>query len=183
MSRQITLVRDARPEDLDDLLKVWSQSGSGIEHADGFEVEAAKALAHIAADPDERLLVGEVDDRVVATVSMRRAPLTPLHTENVVHTSYLLVLPEFRRHGCAHALLEAAAAWAEEKDIAHVTAITPSNSRDTNRFMARLGLSPIAIVRVATTCNLRARLSPAPSRKVSQVLSQRRTMRRRAAQD
>lgn len=183
MSRQVMVVRDALPEDLPGLLKVWSESGSGIEHAESFEAEATKALANLAADPEERLLVGEIDDQVVATLSLRRAPLTPLHTENVVHTSFLLVLPEFRRHGCAHALLEAAAAWAEEKDIEHVTAITASNSRDTNRFLARLGLSTIATVRMASTSTLRARLRPAPSRKISQVLSQRRTMRRRSAQD
>ena len=60
-----------------------------------------------------------------------------------MHTSFLLVLPEFRRHGVGHALLEAAVSWAEEKDIDQVTAITDGN-RDTNRFFARLGLVTFA---------------------------------------
>ena len=60
-----------------------------------------------------------------------------------MHTSFLLVLPEYRRHGVAHALLEAAVSWAEEKDIDQVTAITDGN-RDTNRFFARLGLVTFA---------------------------------------
>jgi GNAT superfamily N-acetyltransferase len=179
MSRNPTVVRDAQPTDLVDLLEVWSQSGHGIDPTPGVEREAAKSLANIAADPDERLVVCEIDGRVVGAISLRRAPLGPLHTENVVHTSYLLVLPGFRRHGCAHALLDAAVAWAEEKDIAHVTAITASNSRDTNRFLARLGLSPIATVRAATTVSLRDKLRPAPGRSVSRVLAQRRSMRRR----
>lgn len=179
MSRQPTLVRDAQPSDLASLLEVWAESGNGIEHDPGFEAEAAQALANIAADPDERLVVCEIGGKVVGALSLRRAPLGPLHTENVVHSSYLLVRPAFRRHGVAHALLEAAVAWAEEKGIDHVTAITASNSRDTNRFLARLGLSPVATIRVATTSALRDRLSPAPVRSVSRVLAQRRSMRRR----
>lgn len=182
MSRQSTLVRDARPADLPELLEVWSQSGHGVELAPGFDAEAAQSLANIAADADERLVVCEVDGRVVGTLSLRRGPLGPLHLEHVVHSSYLLVLPAFRRHGVAHALLEEAVAWAEEKDIAHVTAITASNSRDTNRFLARLGLSPIATVRVAPTAALRDRLRPAPARSVSRVLAQRRVMRRRTTE-
>lgn len=179
MSRQATLVRDAHPDDVPALLEVWSKTGLGMEQGPGFEVEAAKALANIAADPDERLLVCEVDGRVVAAISLTRAPFSPLHTENVVHSSFLLVLPEFRRQGCAHALLEAAVEWAEDKGIEHVTAITASNSRDTNRFLARLGLSQVATVRGASTAALRDKLRPAPSRSVSRVLAQRRTMKRR----
>lgn len=182
MSRQPLIVRDARSEDVADLLEVWARAGSGIEHAEGFETEAATALAQIAADPDERLLVAQVDGAVVAALSLRRAPLSPLHTENVVHTSYLLVLPQFRRHGCAHALLEAAVSWAEEKGVEHVTAITSSNSRDTNRFLARLGLAPIATIRGASTIALRDKLSPVPARSVGRVLAQRRSMRRRSAE-
>ena len=182
MSRHATIVRDACADDLPGLLLVWAEAGSGIAHTPGFETEAAQALANITASPDERLLVGEVDGRIVSALSLRHAPLSPLHTENVVHSSYLLVLPEFRRHGCARAMLDAAVTWAEEKGIEHVTAITASNSRDTNRFLARLGLSPVATVRAAQTSVLRDKLRPAPSRSVGRVLAQRRSMRGRTAE-
>lgn len=182
MARHPLLVRDAEPADLAELLEVWALSGNGVDHAPGFSAEAAQALANISADPDERLVVCEVDGRVVAAISLRRAPLSPLHTDNVVHSSFLLVRPDHRRHGCAHALLQAAVDWAEEKGIEHVSAITASQSRDANRFLARLGLSPVATVRVAPTAVLRDKLAPAPARSVSRVLAQRRTMRRRTTQ-
>ena len=54
----------------------------------------------------------------------------------------------------------AAVTWAEEKDVSHVTAITASSSRDTQRFLARLGLAPVAMVRVANTALLRHKLTP-----------------------
>lgn len=179
MSRSPMLVRDARVEDVSDLLTVWAEAGHGIEIDPAFESEARRALANVSANPEERLLVCETEGRVVAALSLRRAPLGPLHTEDVVHTSYLLVLPQYRRHGCAHLLLEAAVLWAEEKGIEHVTAITASASRDSNRFLARLGLGQVATIRVAATASLRDRLHPAPTRSVGRILAQRRSMRRR----
>lgn len=181
MSRQQLVVRDAGPDDVDDLLRLWAEAGHGAEQAQS-PAEAAQALANLAADPDERLVVGEAEGRLVAAMHLRRAPISPLHTEQVVHTSFLLVLPEHRRHGHAKALLEAALAWADEKDIHHVSAITSSHLRETNRFMARLGLGTIAHVRVAPTATLRKKLCPGPTagnRNLGQLLAARRSMMRR----
>ena len=93
----------------------------------------------MAAEPDVRMVVAEIEDRIVGSIHLSRSSISPLVLEPAVHTSFLIVLPEYRRHGVAHALLEAAVSWAEEKDIDQVTAITDGN-RDTNRFFARLGL-------------------------------------------
>lgn len=182
MPRQQLVVREASPEDAPDLVRLWAEAGHGVEQHPDLVDDAPSALAHVAADPDERLVVGEYAGRLVAALHMRRAPISPLHTEQVVHTSFLLVLPEHRRHGYARAMLEAALAWAEEKDISHVTAITTSRSRDHNRFLARLGLGTMATIRVAPTATLRKKLAPprsAGSRQIGTVLAQRRTMRRR----
>jgi hypothetical protein len=102
------------------------------------------------------------------------------------------VLDRFRRHGVGRALLEAAVTWAEEKDIAHVVTATSVSSRDANRFMARLGLGQVAVLRGATTAALRAKLPvepPAAARvgtsqthsHVGQVLARRRLLRRAQA--
>lgn len=181
MSRGGLEIRDARPDDLDALLRLWGASGVGIGQAQHPEAEEARvAFAHVSADPDERLLVGEHAGEVVCCLHLRRAPMTPLHTEMVVRTSYLLVAPAHRKHGYAHALLEAAVAWAEEKNVEHVIALT-SGDRETNRFLARLGLMDVATIRASTTAALRHRLTPTQLRATPmrmRVLAQRRSMRR-----
>jgi GNAT superfamily N-acetyltransferase len=189
MSRCALEIRDARPEDVSELLRLWAHDRRGFEADTPQPVdEATKALAQIAADPDERMLVGFSDGRLVASVHLRRAPLSPLHGDTAIHTSYLQVHPEHRRRGYARALLDAALSWAEEKDVSHITAITTSNSRDTNRFLARLGLGTAATIRVATAASMRRKLSPevirSPDarRQLGRVLAQRRSIQRRSVQ-
>lgn len=187
MSRNALDVRDARPQDAAGLLRLWSDAGSrGPDLPTPRPVdEASAAIAQIAADPDERIIVGLYAGELVAAIHLRRAAMSPLHTDMVVHSSYLLVLPEHRKHGFARALLDAAVTWAEEKDVSHITAITASGSRDTNRFLARLGLATVATVRVASTSVLRRRISPEAFRPIDgrrnlgRLLAQRRSAQRR----
>ena len=162
MPRQPLIVRDAVPEDAPELVQLWLDAGYPVEPSRCETTEFGHIIAEVAADPDQRIVVGVHDSRVVAALHMRRSAIGPLSREDAVHTSYLAVLPDCRRHGYARALLEAAVVWAEQKDTKHVTAITTSASRDTNRFLARLGLGTIATVRVAPTAGLRMRLNPAP---------------------
>ena len=189
MSRSALEIRDARPEDVSDLLRLWAPERRATEEAAPRPVDdATRALVQIAADPDERMLVGLAEGQVVAAVHLRRAPLSPLQTETAVHTSYLQVHPEHRRRGYARALLDAAVAWAEEKDVTHITAITNSSSRDTNRFLARLGLATGATLRIASTSTVRRKLSPElirshdSRRQLGRVLAQRRSVQRRLGQ-
>jgi N-acetylglutamate synthase-like GNAT family acetyltransferase len=185
MPRQAAHIREAAPGDAEALLDLWS---SAVRKGDtsGREVEdAQRALANLAANPDERLLVAELPEGIVAALHLSRGPLSPLVLETVVHTSFLLVRPALRRQGYGHALMEAAVAWAEEKDVSQITAVT-DNNRDTNRFFARLGLSTFAHVRHASTPALRKKLSVERgrvgshgNRHLMEVLAQRRSMRRR----
>lgn len=193
MSRNPVQVRDAAPEDAAALLEVWGDfRRTGAERAYGSaEIEAANALARIAADPDERLLVGIYEDKLVGATHLMRAGISPLHTETAIHVTHLHVLGGYRRHGVGKALMEAAVSWAEEKDTNHLIAAASVHSRDANRFMARLGLSQIAIVRGAAIPALRAKMPVEPPagamvnsrnhRSVGQVLAQRRLQRRAQA--
>jgi GNAT superfamily N-acetyltransferase len=163
-------------------------SQAGDDAAFAREVRDAElALTNLTTQPDERLLVVECGGRIVAAVQLRRGPASPLSVESVVHTSFLVVSPQHRRHGYAHLLMEAAVTWAEEKDIQHVTAITDAD-RETNRFFARLGLAATANVRQAGTAALRKKLSADRSRvsvggnrHLIEVLAHRRSVRRRQA--
>lgn len=186
------LVRDAAPDEAEALVDVWGGQPGGViepEDADRLAQEARASIARIAADPDQRLLVALVDDKVAGAVHLVRATLSPVHAETALYVVHLHVLDRFRRHGVGRSLMEAAVTWAEEKDIAHVVTATSVSSRDANRFMARLGLGQIAVLRGATTTALRAKLPvepPAAARvrtskahsHVGQVLAHRRLLRR-----
>lgn len=176
-------VREARPEDAADLITLVHESSLAHEvNADSTE-DCANAIAHTAADPDARLYVAVAAEQVVGCLKATRAPLSPLQTKAVLHTSFLLVSPAFRGNGIARALLDEACVWAEEKDIETVTAFSNSQAREINRYLARLGLTTVATVRYASTASLRAKLSPhrgtISGRQIGRVIAQRRTLRRR----
>lgn len=199
MSRTAVQVRDAVPEDAQALVRIWSDSRRAgterpAERGTGRppESEAASAVARIAADPDERLLVGLIDGEVVGATHLVRSRISPIHSETAIQMAHLHVLDGHRRHGVGRALVEAAVTWAEEKDTLHLLAAASVHSRDANRFMARLGLTQIATVRGATVGAVRARLPIEPPagamatsrnhRTVGQVLAQRRLQRRARSQ-
>jgi N-acetylglutamate synthase-like GNAT family acetyltransferase len=190
LARCPVLVRDAAPDDVDalrDLLATVSIRGPEEPRRD----DERAAVANIALDPDQRLIVAALAGVVVGVAHLVRAPLSPLQTETAVHVLHLNVRGDQRRHGIGHALLEATVTWAEEKDSSHVLVAASATSRDTNRFMARLGLGQVALMRIAAVPTLRSRLpveTPAAarvgsrsSRSVGQVIAQRRSQRRAQA--
>ncbi len=193
VSRSPVVVRDAELDDAAALVAVWSPllARPDRDAPSSALADAAAAAARIAADPDQRLVVATIDDVVVGAVHLFRAPLSPVSSEHAVHLSHLHVLESHRRQGAGRALLEAALSWAEEKDSSHVMAAASASSRDTNRFMARLGLGQVAILRGATVPALRARMPVDPPaaarigsrahRSAGAVLARRRSLRR--AQD
>jgi GNAT superfamily N-acetyltransferase len=186
MSRHSLEIRDARPEDAARLLELWASAGRADAASPRPLEDAVAALAQTAADPDERFLVGLHEGVIVAALHLRRASISPLHSDMAIHTSYLLVVSEHRKHGFARALLDAAVTWAEEKDVSLVSSYNASNSRDTSRFLARLGFAPVATVRIANTGLLRRKLTPEAIRplggrsNLGRVLAERRAQRRHA---
>jgi GNAT superfamily N-acetyltransferase len=191
VSRHAVQVRDARPDDATALVEVWSAPVARTSEREPTrppEEEAEASVARIAADPDQRLLVGCLEDQVAGAVQLTRAPLSPLHGDQAVYVLHLQVRDGFRRHGVGRALMEATISWAEEKGTPYVIAAASVTSRDANRFMARLGLGQVAMLRGATVPALRAKLPVDPPtaakvgsrshRNVGQVLARRRSMRR-----
>lgn len=191
MTRNAPQVRDARPEDAEALIELWAESVRRPDHtgaqADA-RPEAERAIGAVAQDPSQRFVVGELAGRVVGAAHLVRLPLSPLSTEGAVHVRHLMVLEDVRQQGVGTALVDAAVAWAEEQDAAYVVAAAHAQSRAANRFMARLGLGQLAVMRSAPVHVLRSRLpvdAPACARvtasthrSVRQVLTQRRSQRR-----
>ena len=184
-------VRDAEPRDAAELRELLGAAPSRPGEEGSRPAEAAAAVAAIAVDPDQRLIVAEDNGRVVGVAHLVRASLSPLGGGTAVHVLHLNVRAELRRHGVGRALMEATVSWAEEKESSHVVAAASVGSRDTNRFMARLGLTQVAVMRAATVSTLRAKMPVEPPaaarvgsrshRNVGQVLAQRRSMRRSQA--
>jgi GNAT superfamily N-acetyltransferase len=182
-------VRDAVPGDVAELRSVLA---TGDDRGGDAEQVAAgcTAVASIAADPDQRLLVAVLDGRIMGVVHLVRGPISPLSGDCAVQVLHLHVREEFRRHGVGHALMDRAVAWAEEKDTTHILAAASVGSRDANRFLARLGLGQVAVLRGAPVSTLRSKLSgESPAARpagrshkiVGQVLAQRRSLRRSQA--
>ncbi len=185
MTRGSVLIRDAVPEDAQALLGIWTDFTAESERIIGDEescAETERAVIRLDTDPSERLLVAVVDDEPVGVAHLRRAPISPIHEEDAVHVGYLHVLSGFRRRGVGKQLLEAAADWAEEKDSKHIVASVAATARDSNRFLARLGLGQVAVVRASTVASLRCKLGTAAPRTVMEnVIAARRLMRRSRA--
>jgi len=190
MARGSVVVRDAEAADAAALVHIWEQVAGSVRSslAPTSAGDARRAILRLDTDPSERLLVAEVDDVPVGVVHLRRQPLSPIHDEDAVHVSSLHVLGDHRRRGVGSALLTAAVDWAEEKDTDHLVASVAASARDSNRFLARLGMGQVAVVRATTTAGLRARLvaltvkaNGATTSPASNVVAVRRLMRRSRA--
>ena len=151
-------------------------------------------IAHVVAESlrsdTQSVVVAEHEGQVVGCVFLMATTLTPLNLEPAVLTLSPHVAPHFRRRGVGSALMEAAVRFAEQRGIAHIITAASADSRDGNRFMARLSLSPLAMLRVASTQSVRSRVSsrrPAArpgastSRQIDRVLAARRIRRERVA--
>lgn len=141
--------------------------------------EVVDRLRQIDGEVSSRALLAAVEGEPVGMTILTAAPTSPLCDQIAVHVHYLYVRAGWRRRGAASALLAAAAAFADEVGAEHVTTSAPSQLRDTNRFLARLGFAPVVVRRSVPVVVLRRRLaSVRPALASDHVLAQRRSLKR-----
>ncbi|MQW76413.1 GNAT family N-acetyltransferase [Nocardioides sp. dk4132] len=176
-------LRAATSGDAPFLATLWRDSLRRGDYAEQVaDVEAV--IARAADSATMRVLLAEYDGHPAGAVCLRVTTKSMINLEPAVQAQSPHVLPEFRRHGVGRQLMEAAVSYAEELGIAHLMTAAASGSRDGNRFMARLALGPQAVLRIAPTQVVRAKLNaqrPAaqrPGRQLGTVLAARRSMRR-----
>jgi GNAT superfamily N-acetyltransferase len=184
VGRPIIVVRDASPDDLPAVLEMWAELreiGGRLERVtptatiDG----ALDRLLAITRDPDERALIATIGDEVAGMAVLTCAQFAPLFDQNAVHVHYLHVRDGHRRRGVGKALLAAAASFAEEVGAEHVITSVLPQLRETNRFYARLGFSPVVTRRSVTVSVLRRCLmAQGVPGATDNVLVRRRTLRR-----
>lgn len=184
MMRSLVSLRDAVTDDAEALAELWAEVLRRTDHAEQV-ADLVGIIERIASRDDERLVVAEYDGQLAGAVHLRATTLTPINLERVVQTISPHVFPQFRRRGVGRALMESAVAFADERGIGHVASAAVSASRDANRFMARLALGPHAVLRIAPTHVVKARLSAqrpvvgrTSGRQLTQVLAARRSLRR-----
>ncbi len=186
MSRFSLTTRLATRDDAPVLAELWSDV---VRRADRTEqiADLELVIKGASASPEQRLVVVEYDDQPAGAVFLKISTLSALNLEPCVQAIHPRVLPQFRRHGAGHALMEAAAAFAEDNGVLHVVTSVSHASREANRFMARLGLAPVVLFRLAPPAGLRSRVSPqrsagAAENTRSKVLAARRSLRRARAE-
>lgn len=189
MSRSLVSLRCAELSDAPALAELWTDAMRRADRQDQI-ADLELVIKKAAASPEQRLLVADHDGVVAGAVLLRVTSLTPINLEQVVQAISPHVFPDYRRHGIGRLLMESAVSFAEELGVAHVGTAASSGSRDANRFMARLGLGPHAMLRLAPTVAVRAKLTaqkPAlaatSGRHLTRVLAARRSMRRAQATD
>jgi GNAT superfamily N-acetyltransferase len=166
------------------LLQMWSElrdlAGRMERLMPAADDEAMrKLLVDVDNDPYSRALVAVVDDEVAGIVLLSDTPYAPLLEQRAVNAHYLHVRDGFRRRGVGKALLAAAVAFAEETGAEHVMTSVLPQLRETQRFYARLGMSPVVVRRSAPVSMLRRRLSASGGTSVTDnLLARRRTLRR-----
>lgn len=186
MSRPAVDVRRAGSEDVEDLLLLWSQareeSGVTTKAVIGGTPEQLRNRLHGAVqDPDVHLLLARWDGRPAGYAVVRLGPLMPVIDDPSVHVENLYVMPDLRRHGVAKALLAKVTSIAERNAADQVVISAPTNSREAQRFLARLGFTPLVVRRIAATSALRRRLAGEARRGgLEDLLSRRRSLRARS---
>lgn len=185
MTRSAVLIRDAVAADIPALVDLW---GDVMRRGDRLQQEAdvAAAMADCALDESQRMIVAECDGQLAGAAHLRATYVTPLHRDAVVQVVSPHVVAAFRRRGIGTALIDSAVTFAEARGIANVASAAVTGSRDAQRFMARLGMAPYAVLRLAPVHVTRAKLAArrglttraTGSRSLSSVLATRRSMRR-----
>ena len=163
MPRTPVSTRPATMADVPLLVALWGELrnvGARAERAvNPMSVpDVGARLAEAIASDDCRVIVATADDQVSGMAVLREVRPDPLSLHRVVQVSHVVVASGKRRRGVGHALVAAAADFADERQIEHVTAGVYPSLREVSRFYARLGFAPVMVHRVAPITVLRRRL-------------------------
>jgi GNAT superfamily N-acetyltransferase len=178
-------VRPAAAGDLPALLDLWQE----LREVGG---RTARENLHVAVDDVGERLAAALEDEICRVVVaaddqgeilgmavLCLTSLGPLSQLHAVQLNHVVVAKGQRKRGVGHALVAAAAAYADETGAEQVIVSVSPTLREANRFYARLGFTPAVVRRVAPLAVLRRRLS-APEHPVAALeeLTRRRLIAR-----
>lgn len=190
MSRTPFLVRELAVTDGPALHALWATMLPAPVRDVGPKGYAEHVLQMLAHEEDASVLVAEVDGEVAGAAYLHRTLPAPVAGAEALQVALLAVTPSRTRRGVGRALVEAAVTHTETLGLENVLVVGGQGDRETNRFLARLGLTSLALLRTAPVAVLRTRLPvdsagvagvvrvPRRNRHVGQVVAARRTQRR-----
>jgi GNAT superfamily N-acetyltransferase len=120
--------------------------------------DIGERLRSAIATPHCRVVLALADAEPAGMAVLRVVRPDPLSDSKVVQIAHVVVQPGKRRRGVGHALVAAAADFAEERGLEHVAAGVYPSLREASRFYARLGFAPVVLQRVAPVAIVRRRL-------------------------
>ena len=184
MARVLVEVRRATAEDLPDVLRLWTQGRDEnvrLGRPSTSAQQAGPRLAQALAAGQIEILLARRDGRPAGFLILRESSPTFLAEQPSVCIDLLFVAADARRHGVARAMLGQVAGRAERNGVEQIVSNVTPWARDTHRFFARLGFSPVAVRRAVTPSALRRRLTGERTRSgLEDLLSRRRSLRARA---
>lgn len=157
-------VRRATDADLPDLVALWAEleqtAGRQLRESLHLAVDDVPARMRAAiSNAAFRVVVATCHEQVCGMAVFTPTSFGPLSTVSAVQLHHVVVATTHRRSGVGHALLAAAASYADEVGAEHLFVAVSPALRETNRFYARLGFSPVLVRRMTTVTALRRRLT------------------------
>jgi GNAT superfamily N-acetyltransferase len=160
MLRTTVEVRRATSQDVDLLLTLAQRARLGEQLPPRPESLAVRTRALTALDrPDVTVFLACAGQEPVGAIVLRVGEILPLSCSDAVHIEQLFVDQDWRRRGVARQLLGAAATVAEHLGTSDVVCTTPSGVRESQRFLARLGFTPLVVQRAVPVATLRRKLA------------------------
>lgn len=168
MQRGTVQAKIAEVSDAPELAALWNELrhiGARAERAVNplTVADATQRFTEVIGRPDADVLVACDGPHLAGLAVVRVAQPDPLSPTRVLQLSNLVVAPTHRRRGIGHALLAAAAEYADARGVDHVAAGVYPSLREANRFFARLGFAPITTERIAPVTSLQRRLGSSPT--------------------
>lgn len=192
MARANVRVRPATPDDVDGLVALLGAvdlsrgTFSGRPLTSDGDDHLADRLATILRDEgaDQRTLTVAADEstgEMLGLLVTRPGDVGAINALPVLNITHLLVAPKSRRRGVGRALIMCAVHLAEHGDYSHIVATVASNSREANRYLARLGFAPLVTHRIAPVNALHKSLGLAESPEGLAAVRRGRLLRARGA--
>jgi ribosomal protein S18 acetylase RimI-like enzyme len=126
------IVRDARPADVSAVHRLIGQLADPVDEA-AFRAR----FEHVLATDDHRIIVADVEGKLVGVLHMFERPALEKPCEAVVQA--LVVDSDARGSGVGEALMREAEAWAQQRKLPSVSLYSRADRNRAHAFYERIG--------------------------------------------